>query len=159
MAENGNSDVAKQSDAVAGMAEAWSLIADLSGGTTAMRRAGQRHLPQWPAEDADSYKSRLSTVTLFLAYARTISVLTGRPFSKPITVGEDVPPQIANGWKTSTSKAATCMPSQPICSATRSATDSAASSWTDPIITPCSRDDNTAARCSASAIILTWQMT
>jgi hypothetical protein len=94
MAESGNTDVAKQSDAVCGMAEAWSLIADLMGGSAAMRRAGKGHLPQWPAEDADSYKSRLATATLFPAYARTMSVLTGRPFSKPITIGEDVPTRI-----------------------------------------------------------------
>ena len=30
----------------------------------------------------------------FPAYARTVSVLTGKPFSKPIKIGEDVPPRI-----------------------------------------------------------------
>lgn len=94
MPANDNNDVAKQSDAVGAMAESWSLIADLMGGTAAMRRAGHRHLPQWAAEDADSYRERLKTATLFPAYARTVSVLTGRPFSKPVTVGDDVPSSI-----------------------------------------------------------------
>lgn len=87
-------DVAKQSDAVAAMAESWSLIADLMGGTATMRRAGARHLPQWPAEDALAYKERLNTATLFPAYARTVSVLTGRPFSKSLTIGDDIPTRI-----------------------------------------------------------------
>ena len=56
-----------------------------------MRRAGKQYLPQWPAEDRDSYEARLSTATLFPAYGRTISVLSGKPFSKPLTIGEDVP--------------------------------------------------------------------
>lgn len=97
MAGNDNNDVAKQSDAVAAMAENWSLIADLMGGTAAMRRAGQRHLPRWAAEDADSYRERLKTATLFPAYSRTVSVLTGRPFSKALTIGDDVPERI-KGW-------------------------------------------------------------
>ena len=54
--------------------------------------------PQWPAEDKQNPTSRAfrsATATLFPAYARTISVLTGKPFSKPITIGEDVQPRIA----------------------------------------------------------------
>jgi hypothetical protein len=89
-----NNDVAKPSDAVEGMSHAWNLVADLMGGTSAMRVAGKKHLPQWPAEDEQSYKSRLQTATLFPAYARTVSVLTGKPFSKPITIGESVPKRL-----------------------------------------------------------------
>ena len=92
-----NNDVSAQSDAVVAMSEAWSLIADLMGGTSAMRRAGKRHLPQWPAEDQAAYQSRLNTATLFPAYARTVSVLTGKPFSKPLTIEKDVPARL-RGW-------------------------------------------------------------
>ncbi|QEL18726.1 DUF4055 domain-containing protein [Limnoglobus roseus] len=88
MTEN---NVAKQSDAVEQMAQNWGVIEALMGGTDAMRKAGSRYLPQWPAEDAESYKSRLKTATLFPAYSRTVSVLTGKPFSKPLNIGEDVP--------------------------------------------------------------------
>lgn len=94
MVDEKNNDVAKQSDAVADMAVDWALVADLMGGTNAMRAAGKKHLPQWPAEDDAAYKMRLQTATLFPAYARTVSVLTGKPFSKPIAIGEDVPDRI-----------------------------------------------------------------
>ena len=97
MIENNGNDVAKPSDAVAAMSEAWTLVGTLMGGTSAMRKAGKRYLPQWPAEEKVSYAARLATATLFPAYSRTISVLTGKPFSKPISVGDDVPPRIV-GW-------------------------------------------------------------
>jgi hypothetical protein len=72
----------------------WDLISDLMGGTRAMRHAGKSHLPQWPAEDHESYKIRLAVSVLFPAYARTVSVLTSKPFSKEITIEETVPPRI-----------------------------------------------------------------
>jgi hypothetical protein len=87
--------VRQQSSAVSKMAEDWTLIDALMGGTKTMRQAGKKYLPQWPAEDQESYQARLATATLFPAYARTVSVLTGKPFSKPMTVGEDVPKRIA----------------------------------------------------------------
>ncbi|WP_020472375.1 DUF4055 domain-containing protein [Zavarzinella formosa] len=94
MTGNELNDVAKQSATVAEMSVAWNLAEDLMGGTAAMRKAGKRHLPQWPAEDEQAYKSRRDTATLFPAYSRTISVLAGKPFSKPITIGEDVPERV-----------------------------------------------------------------
>lgn len=97
MIENKSNDVSKKSDAVAAMSDDWDLVAALMGGTAAMRRAGKTHLPQWPAEEDAAYKARLATATLFPAYSRTVSVLTGKPFSKPITIGEDVPERI-KGW-------------------------------------------------------------
>ena len=86
-----NAEVRKTSAAVDAMAGDWQLIEALMGGTKTMREAGKRYLPQWPAEDGPSYDARLATATLFPAYARTISVLSGKPFSKPLTIGEDVP--------------------------------------------------------------------
>lgn len=59
-----------------------------------MRAAGKAYLPQWPNEDQESYKTRLATSVLFPAFSRTVGTLTGKPFSKPVTVGDDVPPQI-----------------------------------------------------------------
>jgi hypothetical protein len=87
-------DVRTPSPQVVAMAQDLALIDALMGGTYAMRAAGKTFLPKWPAEDVASYDTRLATATLFPAYARTVSVLTGKPFSKPITVGEDVPPRI-----------------------------------------------------------------
>lgn len=90
-------DPSTPSAAVTSMAEHWPLIDALMGGTSAMRKAGVRHLPRWPSEDLDAYECRRATAVLFPAYSRTVSILTGKPFSKPITVGEDVPERI-RGW-------------------------------------------------------------
>lgn len=84
------SDVDTQSAAVAAMAKHWPMIDALVGGTGAMREAGKAFLPQFPAEDPDSYKARLSMATLFPAFTRTSEVLAGKPFSKPVHV-EGVP--------------------------------------------------------------------
>lgn len=69
----------------------WALVAALLGGTRAMRAAGQTYLPKWPKEEDAAYRTRLSVSVLFPAYQRTIQTLAGKPFSRPITVGEDVP--------------------------------------------------------------------
>ena len=88
------SPVRQQSAAVQVMAANWPLIDALMGGTGAMRASGKTYLPQWPGESNQSYKDRLATATLFPAYSRTVSVLTGKPFAKPVTLGEDVPASI-----------------------------------------------------------------
>ncbi len=83
--------VATISAEVASMAPDWALAAALLGGTRSMRAAGTTYLPKWPNEDQKAYDCRLQTAVLFPAYKRTVETLTGKPFSKPITVGEDVP--------------------------------------------------------------------
>ncbi|CAB3784372.1 DUF4055 domain-containing protein [Pararobbsia alpina] len=88
------STVRDQTPAVETMAEDYPIVAALLGGTTAMRKAGSTYLPQWPNEDDDAYANRVKTATLFPAFGRTCEVLTGKPFSKPVTLGEDVPPRI-----------------------------------------------------------------
>lgn len=86
--------VASPSATVEAMQPDWDLARALLGGTRAMREAGTKYLPKWPNEDQDSYDTRLKTAVLFPAYQRTVSTLTGKPFSKPVTIGEDVPAQI-----------------------------------------------------------------
>lgn len=88
------SDVSTQSDAVKTMAPDWDLARALLGGTRAMRAAGKTHMPQWTNETNEAYDTRLKQAVLFPAYKRTVETLTGKPFSKPITIGEDVPEQI-----------------------------------------------------------------
>lgn len=88
-------EVRKSSAAVADMAERWDLIHALMGGTHEMRERGKAYLPQWPAEDVKAYQTRLATAVLFPALARTVAVLTGKPFAKAVTVGNDVPPAVA----------------------------------------------------------------
>lgn len=88
-------NVAHQSAAVLAMATEWPLIDAVMGGTPAMRRAGRQFLPQWPGEEDDAYKMRLSTATLTPMYRRTVSVMAAKPFSKQLTLSEDTPPKIA----------------------------------------------------------------
>lgn len=87
-------DVSTPSKAVEDSADDLALACALLGGTRAMRKAGKTYLPQWPAESDDSYKCRLATATLFPAYSRTVETLTGKPFSKPLSLSEDMPEQI-----------------------------------------------------------------
>jgi Domain of unknown function (DUF4055) len=86
--------VADVTDAVAAMQADWDLARALLGGTSAMREAKTKFLPKWPSEEQAAYDNRLATAVLFPAYQRTVTTLTGKPFSKPVTVGEDVPPKI-----------------------------------------------------------------
>lgn len=88
------STVRDQTPAVEAMSEDYPIITALLGGTTAMRKAGATYLPQWPNEDDDAYANRVKTATLFPAFGRTCEVLTGKPFSKPITFDDDVPARI-----------------------------------------------------------------
>lgn len=70
------------------------LCATLMGGTRAMRDAGTAYLPKWPNEEQKAYDARLAVATLFPAYQRTVQTLTGKPFSKPMKLSDDMPAQI-----------------------------------------------------------------
>lgn len=83
--------IIKQSEAVEKMAENWPIISALMGGTSAIRKAGKEYLPKWPNEADDSYKNRLATATLYPAFKRTVEVLASKPFSKMLTLSDDVP--------------------------------------------------------------------
>lgn len=86
--------VRQTSRAVNAMSADWPTINALLGGTVAMRAAGKMLLPQWPNESQRAYDIRLAAATLFPAYARTIDVLSAKPFSRPIQYSEDMPSQI-----------------------------------------------------------------
>lgn len=85
---------ASPSPAVEKMRPDWELIDTLLAGTTAMRKAGEKYLPRWPNESQAKYDRRLAVSTLFPAYRRTVITLAARPFSKPLTINEDVPDEI-----------------------------------------------------------------
>lgn len=72
----------------------WELVTALLGGTTAMRKAKTAYLPKFEAEEQKSYDTRLASSTLFPAFKRTVITLAARPFSKPITLNDDVPPDV-----------------------------------------------------------------
>lgn len=82
------------SSEVQAMAQAWPIAEALLGGTAAMRSARTTFLPKWPGEEKESYEARLATATLFPAFGRTLGVMSGKPFSKQITLGEDTPGKI-----------------------------------------------------------------
>jgi len=86
--------VRSRSLAVEEIAGEWPLIGALMGGTSAMRAAGKAYLPQFPNELNESYQTRLRTATLFPAFSRTVDVLASKPFSRPVTVSEDVPARV-----------------------------------------------------------------
>lgn len=87
-------DPSKVSPAVTAMREDWDVVDALMGGTKAMRKAGQKLLPQFPNEHKDDYQARLNSSTLLPAYSETVANNTGRVFAEPITLGEDVPAPI-----------------------------------------------------------------
>jgi hypothetical protein len=79
-------EVDTQSASVAQAGISWPMIDALIGGTFAMRAAGEKYLPKFPAEDPDSYKTRLGAATLFPSFSRTSEVLASKPFSRPLSV-------------------------------------------------------------------------
>jgi len=86
--------VNEQSAEVKRLAEQWTVLEALQGGTPAMRAAGKAFLPQWPNEEAASYSARLATATLFPAYRRTVGVMASKPFSEKLALSEDAPASI-----------------------------------------------------------------
>jgi len=87
-----SNDVRKRSPKIESMAGCWPMISTLLGGTAAMRAAGKTYLPKWPSEEEAFYQNRLSVATLFPAFSRTVEVLSGKPFSRPVTWNEEAVP-------------------------------------------------------------------
>lgn len=73
----------------------WNLTRDLRGGTPAMRRARTTYLPMEREEPQDSYDARVDRSVLTNLYTKTADKLCAKPLKKPISVGEDVPPEVA----------------------------------------------------------------
>lgn len=66
-------------------------IRSLMGGTLKMRDMGKQYLPQEPGETSKEYENRLERSFLYNYFARTVGVLAGKPFSKPIMKPENQP--------------------------------------------------------------------
>jgi hypothetical protein len=66
----------------------WDLLRDLRAGTQAMREAGRTWLPPEPAESNAAYESRVNRSFLLNAYDDTVTKLSSKPFTKPITLKE-----------------------------------------------------------------------
>lgn len=80
-----------QSPEVKELAAEWPMLSALMSGTRAMREQRELLLPPAAEESAKSYNRRLSTATLFPVYRRTIGVMSGKPFSKPLTLSDADP--------------------------------------------------------------------
>jgi hypothetical protein len=70
------------------------LVRHVSGGTAEMRKLGTKYLPKEKRESDDNYKARLARTVLFEGYLKTRESLVGIVTRKPITLGEDVPPEL-----------------------------------------------------------------
>ncbi len=81
------------------MSTDWPMIDALMDGTSAMRAGGKAFLPKWPKESDEAYKERLGTAVLHPVFKRTVLVNASRPFSRPVTVGENTPARIAEWMK------------------------------------------------------------
>jgi hypothetical protein len=64
------------------------------GGTETMRAAGEEYLPQHAGEADDRYTERLNTAVLWNQSELTLNNWSGRPFSDPLILNEDVPKEI-----------------------------------------------------------------
>ncbi len=73
------------------MAQEWPLLQALSGGTSAMRSAREMFLPKQPREEVADYEYRVKVSTLFPIFNRTVSVMAGKPFAKPVTLTDSTP--------------------------------------------------------------------
>lgn len=75
---------AKSAEMVAAAAKGMHLL----GGTEAMRKAGEKHLPKFKIEEAEDYKARLGQSWLFNGYSKTCEDMVGMLFKKPIEIAE-----------------------------------------------------------------------
>ena len=89
--------VAQKSKQALAMEPGVLLASALMGGTAAMRLAGQLYLPKFPQETKEMFDIRLKTATLIPAYQRTVETLSAKPFSKDMTLNEDLDPEV-EGW-------------------------------------------------------------
>ncbi|QYW02106.1 portal protein [Stenotrophomonas phage Sonora] len=85
---------ATTSDAYDCMAPKWRLIDTLLSGTVAMREAGQEWTPRHEQESTVNYDFRLGQTVLLNMTEETLDQLSGKPFSEPMKLGDNVPSAI-----------------------------------------------------------------
>lgn len=85
--------VNQRSKEVEALAQDWPMLDALMAGTRAMREQSTGLLPKMAREQAADYAYRLGVSTLWPAYRRTVSVMSGKPFSQPVTL--DIPARLA----------------------------------------------------------------
>ena len=63
------------------------LVRDVSSGTTVMRNAGTRYLPQASGEELADYENRLQRSEFHNVFERTVTGLTGLVFANDPEIG------------------------------------------------------------------------
>ncbi|WP_325345453.1 DUF4055 domain-containing protein [Xylophilus sp.] len=76
----------------------WRYTEALMRGTRAMREGRELFMPRWPNEEEEAYEARIESATLLPAYRRTVSVMSGKPFSKQLTTA-GTSDEVAKEWK------------------------------------------------------------
>ena len=81
---------------IGSMVDYWDLSDTLVDGIQAMRAAGQKFLPQFPAEDSTDYDFRLKHTTVMTnIFADIVETLASKPFEKEVAlVGDSVSEQM-----------------------------------------------------------------
>ena len=90
--------VNKRSAVMAAMIEASAKGRALSAGTDAMRKGAEQFLPKFKAELKEDYDARLQTSWLFNGLGKTVKDMTGKVFSKPVTISKG-PSRIVDEWQ------------------------------------------------------------
>jgi hypothetical protein len=88
------SKVAEKTRTAESFSRAAALPRTLLSGTTGMRAAAGRYLPRNPAEHPEQYERRLKSTFLFNAFERSLQMLSGKVFSEPVKLDENVPDEI-----------------------------------------------------------------
>lgn len=97
MAKDPEWTVNTPSPAHCALMEALQLQRALYAGTPAMRALaenGHHYLPMGPKESQAAYNDRVAKTVLYNVYRRTVDSLVGRPYSREVTLGDDVPDQL-----------------------------------------------------------------
>lgn len=81
--------VAQRTPAAEALVKSAALGRVLMGGTKAMRAAGKKYLPQFPAESQEAYEARLASSFLFNGFKKTVRDMTGRVFTKSVEIEGD----------------------------------------------------------------------
>jgi len=80
--------------AVIDQQEKWEMIADLMGGTLAMRQAGTRWLPKEPKEKDEVYAIRKSRSFLYNVFKDTVDRVKTKPFTRQVKLTGKLPERL-----------------------------------------------------------------
>lgn len=74
------------------LAHDWETIRTITKGANAIRKAGERFLIKFPAEDQDEYERRLQSAPWRPEFVDCVATLSAKPFTKEVTLADDASP-------------------------------------------------------------------